>query len=170
MQNGLVIIMKSSKSKKMGRPTKLTPDIQSEIVELLKAGNYIETACAVAGLHKSTFYDWMKIADASTHKNKYTNFSDAVKKAMAWAEARDVAIIARHSEKYWQAAAWRLERKFPERWGRQKMEIQHSGKIDAEVSHIADSDRVVIKRALALVAQTAKETVEYDEDSVDDFT
>ena len=164
------MVIKHKGKKRMGRPTKLTAEMQSEIVELLKAGNYIETACAVAGLHKSTFYDWMKIADASTHKNKYTNFSDAVKKAMAWAEARDVAIIARHSEKYWQAAAWRLERKYPERWGRQKMEIEHTGKIDAEVSHIADSDRVVIKRALALVAQTAKETVEYDEDSEDDST
>ena len=164
------MVIKHKCKKRMGRPTKLTAEMQSEIVELLKAGNYIETACAVAGLHKSTFYDWMKIADASTHKNKYTNFSDAVKKAMAWAEARDVAIIARHSEKYWQAAAWRLERKYPERWGRQKLEVQHSGKIDADVSHIADTDREVIKRALALVAQTAKQTVEYDEDSVDDFT
>ena len=164
------MVIKHKGKKRMGRPTKLTAEMQSEIVELLKAGNYIETACAVAGLHKSTFYDWMKIADASTHKNKYTNFSDAVKKAMAWAEARDVAIIARHSEKYWQAAAWRLERKYPDKWGRQKLEIQHSGKIDAEVSHIADTDREVIKRALALVAQTAKQTVEYDEDSEDDFT
>ena len=170
MSGDLSMAIKHKFGKKMGRPTKLTADIQSEIVELIKAGNYIETACAVAGLHKSTFYDWMKIADASTNKNKYTNFSDAVKKAMAWAEARDVAIIARHSEKYWQAAAWRLERKYPDKWGRQKLEVQHSGKIDAEVSHIADTDREVIKRALALVAQTAKQTVEYDEDSVDDFT
>ena len=163
------MVVKHKGKKRMGRPTKLTAEMHSEIVELIKVGNYIETACAVAGLHKSTFYDWMKIADASTHKNKYTNFSDAVKKAMAWAEARDVAIIARHSEKYWQASAWRLERKYPERWGRQKLEVQHSGKIDADVSHIVDSDREVIKRALAFVAQTAKQTVEYDEDSGDDF-
>ena len=162
------MVVKHKGKKRMGRPTKLTAEMHSEIVELIKVGNYIETACAVAGLHKSTFYDWMKIADASTHKNKYTNFSDAVKKAMAWAEARDVAIIARHSEKYWQAAAWRLERKYPERWGRQKLEVQHSGKIDADVSHIADTDREVIKRALGFVAQSAKQAAEYDENSEDD--
>ncbi len=164
------MVIKHKGKKRLGRPTKLTAEMQSEIVELLKAGNYIETACAVAGLHKSTFYDWMKIADASTHKNKYTNFSDAVKKAQAWSEARDVAIIARHSEKYWQAAAWRLERKYPDRWGRQKLEIEHTGKIESDVSHINETDREVIKRALAMVAQTAKQTVEYDEDGADDFT
>jgi len=32
---------------------------------------------------------------------------------------RDVAIIAKAAAGgHWQAAAWRLERKFPDRWGR----------------------------------------------------
>ena len=47
-------------SKKQGRPTKLTPELREEIVELLKAGNYIKTACAVVGINKTTFYQWLK--------------------------------------------------------------------------------------------------------------
>lgn len=150
--------------KNSGRPTKLTMEMQTEIVELIKAGNYVETACLVAGVSKQSFYQWLKKANASTRTNKYVVFRDAVKKAQAWAEARDVAIIARHSEEYWQAAAWRLERKYPDKWGRQKLEVQHTGKIEADVSHIQESDREVIKQALNLVAQKAHESVEYDEE------
>ena len=164
-----MVIEKKGK-KKTGRPIKLTATMQSELVELIKAGNYIEVACPLAGIHKSTYYDWMKKARSSKRANKYTAFSDTIKKAHAFSEARDVALIARAGEKYWQAAAWRLERKYPERWGRQKLEVQHTGKVEADVSYIADTDREVIKRALDFVAQSAKQTVENDEDSEEDFT
>ena len=152
--------------KKTGRPTKLTPELESEIVELIKVGNYVETACAVAGIGKTTFYEWMKKANASVRYNKYVRFRNAVEKAQAWAEARDIAIITKASEKYWQAAAWKLERKFPDKFGRQKLEVEHSGKIDSDVTHIEELDRVVIKEALDIVAQSAKHDIEF-EDEVD---
>ncbi len=56
-----MVIEKKGK-KKTGRPIKLTATMQSELVELIKAGNYIEVACPLAGIHKSTYYDWMKKA------------------------------------------------------------------------------------------------------------
>jgi hypothetical protein len=40
-----------------------------------------------------------------------------VEKAQAEAEARDVAIIAKAAPDDWRAAAWRLERKAPRRYG-----------------------------------------------------
>ncbi len=40
---------------------------------------------------------------------------------MAEAEIRDVALIGKHAEYSWQAAAWRLERKFPAKWGRKQI-------------------------------------------------
>jgi hypothetical protein len=53
-------------------------------------------------------------------------FSDAVERAVAEAEARDVALIARAAEKNWQAAAWRLERRAPARWGRrEQIDLKH---------------------------------------------
>ncbi|MDP3065449.1 MAG: IS630 transposase-related protein [Methanobacteriaceae archaeon] len=51
---------------KMGRPTKLTQEIQDEIVEYLKTGNYVETACQLAGIATSTYYEWLKKADKSS--------------------------------------------------------------------------------------------------------
>ena len=79
---------KSNSKKNQGRPSKLTPELQAEIILLLKVGNFVETTCGTVGINKSTFYDWMKKGENSNHpKNKYRKFHDAVVQAMAWSEA-----------------------------------------------------------------------------------
>lgn len=116
-----------------GRPTKLTPELQAEMVNIIRGGNYVETACAYVGLNKSTFYDWMKRGARELDRVKknpkarvrkdeqiYVEFSNAIKKAEAEAEARDVLIIGKAAETQWQAAAWRLERRLPKKWGRHR--------------------------------------------------
>jgi acyl-homoserine lactone acylase PvdQ len=50
--------------------------------------------------------------------NRFSRFAVAVKRAMARAEAEDVENIKRHAAREWTASAWRLERKFPDRWGK----------------------------------------------------
>lgn len=156
---------------KMGRPTKLTPALQDEIVEYLKAGNYIETACAVVGVGRSTYYDWIKRANEATRQNKYTRFRDAVNKAQAWAEARLVAIISRQAEKSWTAAAWLLERRHTEKWDKNKNEPTKTDKkedddqdtppekpepVNGDVSHISPEDQEFIGKILSFAARTPK--------------
>jgi transposase len=103
-----------------GRPTKLTPEIMAKICDALRAGNYRETAAAFAGVRKSTFYEWLR-RGARARKGIYRDLHDAVEKALADSEARDVMLIGKAAgEGDWQAAAWRLERKFPDRWGRRE--------------------------------------------------
>lgn len=108
--------------RKRGRPTKLTPETQETILNAIRAGNYIETAAALAGISKETFYKWLR-RGARAKTGKHRDFVDAVEKAQAEAEALDLQIIRQASKKHWQAAAWRLERRSPERWGRQRLEI-----------------------------------------------
>lgn len=103
----------------IGRPEKLTPEIQTVIVSSILAGGYVETAAAFAGISKTTFYEWMK-KGAKASKGKYHDFSNAVKKAQAEAELRDVMVVNRAAQSSWQAAAWKLERKYPDRWGRRE--------------------------------------------------
>ena len=100
----------------MARPTKLNDAVQTAIVNALRAGNYLETAVKYAGIDKKTAYNW--IARGQKGEPRYQAFLHAIEKAQADSEARDVAIIAKASETQWQASAWRLERKFPDRWGR----------------------------------------------------
>jgi transposase len=104
----------------MGRPTKLTPEVQDKIVAALRAGNYQETAAMYAGVEARTFYRWMERGESDgTEDEPYRQFRQAVEKAKADAEVRDIALIDKAAhDGSWQAAAWKLERKFPNRWGR----------------------------------------------------
>ena len=101
----------------MSRPTKLTPDVHAAIVNAILAGNYAETAARYAGVTPATFYNWTA-RGREAKQGIYFEFFDAIEKAKAQAEVRDVAIIERAANDTWQAAAWMLERKFPARWGR----------------------------------------------------
>jgi transposase len=104
----------------MGRPTKLTPEVQDKIVAALRAGNYQETAAMYAGVEARTFYRWMERGESDgTEDEPYRQFRQAVEKAKADAEVRDIALIDKAAhDGSWQAAAWKLERKFPHKWGR----------------------------------------------------
>ena len=82
-------------------------------------------------ISKETFYDWLKKAaklekEGAAGRKQLTaeeamlvEFSDAIKKAMAMAEVHDLELIQRAAKAgHWQAAAWRLERRYPQKWGR----------------------------------------------------
>jgi len=70
-----------------GRPERLTDELQEDIVQLLRAGNYIETAASAAGVSKRSLYAWMR-KGSRQKSGKYREFLHAVKKAMGEGEAR----------------------------------------------------------------------------------
>src|SRR5437868_5667539 len=98
----------------MGRP-KLEPATTQRIVDLIRAGNYLEVAATAVGIHRSTLYRWMRHG-RDQKRGRYRKFLTAVEKAQAEAESRDVALIAKAASEDWKAAAWRLERKAPRRY------------------------------------------------------
>ena len=102
----------------MGRNTKLNAEVQSQIVAALRAGNYQEVAAAYAGISEATFYAWLE-RGRKEPQSIYSEFLEAVERAKAAAEVRDIALIDKAAQDgSWQAAAWKLERKYPNRWGR----------------------------------------------------
>lgn len=107
---------KSDKPK--GRPTKLNADKQSKILEAVREGLPYTTACALAGIHYSTFAEW-KLKGEQDPESVYADFAMAVKEAEAEAEAANVKRIRSAADNgQWQAAAWILERRHPDKWGR----------------------------------------------------
>lgn len=134
-----------------GRPTKLNPEMQAKICDALRAGNYLETAAAFAGIDKTTLFDWLR-RGARNSSGIHHEFSRAVEKAMADAETRDVALIAKAAaEGVWQASAWRLERKYPSRWGR-----RDHHRIDAAVLAVqVDSNDAVQELTRLLASRVA---------------
>jgi transposase len=122
----------------MARPHKLDEDKIARVVEALRAGNYMETAAAYAGISKSILYKWLadgrevrqKVAKggiASDLEAKQLELLDAVEKARAEAEVRNVHLIQQAAQGgTWQAAAWFLERSHPGKWGRRE-KVEMSG-------------------------------------------
>ncbi len=135
----------TDKKRTRGRPTKLTPSVQDTICQFIAAGNYIGVACKAAGIDHATYDRWLVKAEQNK-SSIYAKFAEAVKRAESEAETRNVLLIAkmaaggspvRRTTRYdrqgnvvavdeqlaqpnWQAAAWLLERKNPERWGRRE--------------------------------------------------
>jgi transposase len=125
----------------MGARTKLTPERVARLVEALEAGNYDESAARYAGISRSIYYAWLargrKERDRLTGDEKarplkseepFLDFLDKVEEAIAKAEVRNVAIIQKAGNTTWQASAWWLERKMPNKWGRHdKQELVGDG-------------------------------------------
>lgn len=108
---------KKAASRAVGRPTKLTPEVEQIIVGALSEGNYVGVACTLADVSEVTFYNWVNAADNESPGDLHYEFLKAVKKASAVAEASSVRQI-RSGDKMWAAHMTFLERRFRERWGR----------------------------------------------------
>jgi hypothetical protein len=116
-----------------GAKNKLTPETQDKICNALRAGNHAKVAAEFGGVSETTFFRWMQEGEAATSGAK-REFWEAIKKAEADAEVQRVARIAKAGQDgVWQADAWWLERKFPERWGRQIQDVNHGGTVTVKV-------------------------------------
>ena len=111
--------------RKRGRPSALTPELTALVCKYLSDGAYLETAAAAAGVSKKVLHDWLRRAAEDDKEGledtPHLEFRYAVEEAMADAERADLERITKAAKKgNWSAAAWRLERRFPKRWGARK--------------------------------------------------
>lgn len=127
--------------------------MSERILNFLRIGNYVEVACKAAGIHKDTFYEWMKRARSGKPEDaKFDAFAGQVDAALAEAEARDLQTILVASKDAWQAAAWRLERRYPERWSRSDR-VKVEGNVEVDVSE----DGLLGKLARLITGGTAEQ-------------
>lgn len=120
-----------------GRPTKINQDVINRILALVRVGNYVETAASAAGISKETLYAWLRLG-ATQQTGLAREFSDALVKAAGEAEAIALTRVASAAGEHWQAAAWMLERKHPDRWGRRDtLRLQ---KVAEELESKSDTD------------------------------
>jgi transposase len=118
----------------MARPVKLTDDLQRHIISALRIGATHEHAARAAGISSETMRRWMRAGERAT-RGQFCAFCGAVKKAEAEAAVGWLATIEKAArEGAWTAAAWKLERRYPEQWGRRdRMSVEHSGALDVGV-------------------------------------
>lgn len=102
---------------KPGRPSKLTEDTVNRLVHAIESGNYMKAACAYAGIDYTTFRLWMKKGEEAK-SGRYFDFFHTMKRAEQMAEAKMIAQWQKHMPDNWQAIATFMERRYPDRWGR----------------------------------------------------
>jgi hypothetical protein len=138
-----------------GRPTSLTPERAERLLTAIRAGNYYKTACEYAGIHYSTLRRWILKAEEPGAPQDLIDFRDALVKANAEFEVAAVAQLRKlGNEGNWLPIAWLLERRMPEKWGKQpneqKIEInfgENSGaKTVAGIDITSDSMESMLNR------------------------
>lgn len=123
----------------MARPSKLTPEVQERITQAVRTGATYELAAGYGGVVYSTFNTWMTKGEKA-RTGKYREFYEAIKLAESAAAVGWLAKIEKAaSDGSWQAAAWKLERRYPEDYGRQVQENRNSGETTIRVIYGSDS-------------------------------
>jgi len=103
-----------------------------QLLSMLRAGSYLEVAARASGIQ---VYDVPPELAAE------------LETARAEGELRSVARIAAAAVDQWQAAAWLLERQYPDRWGRPAVR-QEGEKAPAPVVSVDSLDELSAKRDL----------------------
>jgi hypothetical protein len=131
---------KNQVGQKVGRPALLDdPVTRQKLFNAIKIGAHIETAIAFASINKASFYAYCR--KGRKHPDSAEGqFVNELEKAISEAELRDLQALDKHSlggtitvqvkdefgnerteyhvvKSDWRAAAWRLGRKYPDRWG-----------------------------------------------------
>jgi hypothetical protein len=102
------------------RPTKLTPELQTEFMAALGRCYYLDTAADLVGIDRRSVYYWLKRGKRTRH-GPYREFFLAFKKTLAVKEALNIKAVEEAGQ--WTARAWLLERSSQERWGNYRKEL-----------------------------------------------
>lgn len=167
-----------------GAPTKLTVARARIICEALAEGMSYAVAASRAGIGELALRRWREKGANEEHPI-YVEFVEQVERANAAAEERhltnvDDAAFGRgdYDKPHWQASGWRLERRWPERYGRRsvhQIEGHDGGPVKFELSvseqrhklSAEDKERLEAARARrAIPARVLSEVVVGDD--VDD--
>lgn len=111
--------MIGKKGSKGGRETGLTPEVRDAIISVLRAGNFRVVACRAAGVHVRTFRRWLARGRDET-SGVYRELLTLVEQAEHEAETAMVANVFAAATADARHAQWWLERKFPQRWSRDR--------------------------------------------------
>ena len=105
-QNNVTNVTQSSHTR-----YKYSEDVAMVICTYLRKGCTIEASCQAANINKRTYYRWME---------EIPEFREFVNATESDVEATLLETITSFGD--WRAAAWILERRYPQRWG-QKREL-----------------------------------------------
>ena len=98
---------------------KFKEEVIARILEGIRKGLPIKLAASLSGVHYATMRSWIKDAEKGEDPAK-VDFLRRYKQAESECAEKCVDIIQKAGIKHWQAAAWLLERRYPEYFGLRK--------------------------------------------------
>ena len=106
-----------------GRPSKFTAEVRERILQAVSVGVPLELACKGAGISYAALRVWIRRGERQK-RGQFAQFVRAIDEAEVRALTRWMAIIDKAAQEgSWVAAAWKAERRFPEFFGRQRIEV-----------------------------------------------
>lgn len=133
-----------------GRPTRYNPDRVAKILQAIRVGATQRAAAAYAGIDDTTLIRW---------KHKYASFATSINEAEGAAMVGWLAKIeAAANEGAWQAAAWKLERRYPHEYGRSAVEVSGRDGGAIKIDHKVEDAREVLAFRLSRIAAAFGET------------
>ena len=114
-----------AEKRKIGRPSKLTEETITALVEYLKEGYTYAVCCAHAGIEYSTFRKWINRGREATTDNDYFRFFNRVNAAEMEGRKKLEARALRESK-----PIEVLERRYPKDWGKTD---RVEGKVESRV-------------------------------------
>lgn len=97
-----------------GRKSKFTPETVDKLTQAIRLGATYQLACNYAGITYETFNQWRK---------SKPEFSEAITQAEGDAAIKWLALVNKGAQDLPQWAAWMLERRYPEMYGKQRLEL-----------------------------------------------
>ena len=121
-----------------GAKPKLSKEVVSRAVQLKKGGANNKDIAAAIGVGESTFSRWINDPKSDLQRQ----LQQELKKAEADYKNALLAVIAKASrERDWKAAAWLLERKYPQEYARTdrvQAEVKQETQASVRVEHYFD--------------------------------
>ena len=120
-----------------GRTSMLTRELSLKMVRLIKLGNRIDIAASACGITSKTLIEWLKrgnrVIETGSQdpiEQRYATLVRQIHRAVAKAEARDLAVVDKAGQEGdWHAAAWKLERRVSKYYA-PRNSVEVSGQVD----------------------------------------
>ena len=143
----------------VGKQTILTEELIDKVVRGVKTGAFIHTIFKMHGVSPRSYHHWLKLGsklvdgDGDDEELKkinplYGEFTRRVREAEAQMEMVAVGGIVKAGQSNWNAYAWWLTRKFPDRWAQSKIALEHSGEV-TENKNITVDQKITIEAKIA---------------------
>jgi len=138
----------------------LDESVWQRLNQAISVGAYIEDACIFAGISSRQFRRWRELAEQGIQP--YAERWEEINKSESQSIVRNLFNIQNASNNgTWQASAWLLERKYPEKYGRKETVnlIEKNKQFDVEL-YWSDGKKFVEGEVVSDMSDNKKDATE----------